>query len=82
MQVQETIFLILTFIIGVILLLFVDYFWLSKKLRELNQKISQDINYLKDKNTRELCKIILNQTFMWRIFTFIEARKLKKSLNV
>lgn len=70
-------------IIGIVLffVLVADYFWASKKLRELNNKISHNKNYLKDKNKRELCKAILNQTNMYGIFTLMESRKLKKALD-
>lgn len=78
---QEAIYYILIFVIVIFLVFILDYFLTSKKLRELNQKISQNQNYLKDKNTRELCKTILSQSYMWGIFTLIEARKLKKSLD-
>mgnify|MGYP001565483324 CR=1 FL=1 len=78
---QQPIYYILVVVIALFFVFVLDYFLTSKKLRELNNKISQNQNYLKDKDKRELCKIILNQTYMWGVFTLIEAKKLKKALD-
>lgn len=77
---QLTIYFLL-FIIVIFLGSIIDYFYASRKLRELNQLICKNTEYLKDKDKQETCQAILKQTYTWGIFSWLEARKLRKNLD-
>lgn len=72
---------IFVLLLSLLLTLALDYFICSRKLRELNDKITKNPNYLKNSNTRELCKTILSTIGYGFVFTIIEQRKLKKALD-
>lgn len=64
-----------------VLFSYLDYRFTSKKLRDLNDKISQNPAFLKEQNNMDLCKTISSQTYIWGIYTLIEMRKLNKHLD-
>jgi hypothetical protein len=57
-----------------------DY-WAAKGLRDLNKRISQDPNFLADPSNKSAAEATLNTLAYMGPFRFIEAQKLKKSLN-
>jgi len=71
----------LLFIVVIFLGSIFDYFYAAKELRELNQLICRNTDYLKDKDKQETCHAVLKKTSSWGIFTIREARKLRKSLE-
>lgn len=58
-----------------------DYFFTSRKIRDLNKKIKENPNHLKISENRLACKTILeNKNRLEGLFTIIEDNKLKKEL--
>lgn len=68
-------------VVFVVVYLFIDYFLLSKNLREINNRISKDPNYLNSPKQRELSQRMLNSIYITGPFMLIECIKLQKSLN-